>query len=268
MTIAILDTLNAGPADAVSELTQVGLLLIPDTPIVAAVKTTPVVSGDLVVQLDVGEGALFTAENRILIGGQNPNEIDVAQVLSIAVDVLTLKSPVFFDHVLDSEVQVLESLNLGDVEESGVDDSFTAGTPLKHVGTKHGPFVNNPGHHENEIGFQTINASLDTMKHAWGLLDSEGGGAGTADDPFFLDINMERILRSAVTNPHFINGRVPALFLEGEYVHSGDQFRVEYWSCSLAEGDRSSILVVGDNKMVQFRYVWFANQRAYRLPLV
>ncbi len=269
MAISILDTLDNGPADVISELTAIGLRLIPDTPVTADIATVPVAAGDLIVTLDTGQGALYVPENRIAIGATgNPNEIDVGQIESIAVDVLTLKSPVVFDHpIAVGAVEVLEDLILGDVEESGVETSFTAGIPLKHVGTKHGPFVNNPGHHENEISFQIINGSLETMKQAWSLRDSDGGGAGTIADPFFLDINMERIVRAAVTNPHYINGRIPALFLLGEYVHSGDQFLDEFWSLSLAEGDRTSTLVVGDNKMTQFRFVWFANERAYRFPL-
>ncbi len=270
--MSTLDSINAGPSEAVSELTRVGLLVIPAAPVTGLITSTPVVKRDDTVQLDAGEGAAFTAEDFVAIGGFDPNEIDIAQLEGVSIDELTIKNGTQFGHPLNSVprpsvVNLLEELILGEVEESGIEDGLTLGIPVKHVGTRHGPWVNNPGFHDNEVSFQILNSSLETWKQAFGLKDSAGQGAGTLIEPFSLDINMEEIVRDAVTNPAFINGRIPCVFMEGEFVHSGDQFRIEFWSCSLAEGDRTSTLVVGDNTMVQFRFNWFANKRIKRFPL-
>ena len=265
--MATLDSINAGPSEAVSELTRVGLLVIPAVPVTSLVDTTPVARRADTVDVSTGEGTAFAPEDFIALGGFDPNEIDIAQVESVSVDEVTMKNGTEFAHPVGRVVQVLEELILGEVEESGIEDGLTLGIPVKHVGTRHGPWVNNPGFHDNEVAFQIMNASLETWKQAFALQDDAGQGAGTLIEPFTLDLNMERIVRDAVTNPAFINGRIPCVFMEGEYVHSGDQFRVEFWSCSLAEGDRTSQLVVGDNTMVQFRFNWFANKRIKRFPL-
>lgn len=265
--MAVLDSINAGPSEAVSELTRVGLLVVPAVPVTSLVDTTPVAKRADTVDVTTADGALFADEDYIAIGGFDPNEIDIAQIEGISVDELTLKNGTQFAQPVGRVVQVLEELILGEVEESGIEDGLTLGAPVKHVGTRHGPWVNNPGFHDNEVAFQIMNASLETWKQAFALKDAAGQGAGTLIEPYSLDLNMEEILRDAVTNPSFINGRIPAVFMEGEYVHSGDQFRVEFWSCSLAEGDRTSQLVIGDNTMVQFRFNWFANKRIKRFPL-
>lgn len=266
--MSTLDSINAGPSEAVSELTRVGLLVIPAAPVTTLIDSTPVAKRDVDIAVTAASGANFAPDDFIAIGGFDPNEIDIAQVEAEApTDTLVLKSGTQFAHPVGRVVQVLEELILGEVEESGIEDGLTLGIPVKHVGTRHGPWVNNPGFHDNEVAFQILNASLETWKQSFALQDAAGGGVGTIADPFFLDINMEEIVRDAVTNPAFINGRIPCVFMEGEFVHSGDQFRVEFWSCSLAEGDRTSQLVVGDNTMVQFRFNWFANKRIKRFPL-
>ena len=61
-----------------------------------------------------------------------------------------------------------------------------------------------------------------------------------------------------------MTGRIPCVYVKGEYLNTSEVFEVQWWSAQLAGGERGFTLAIGDAATVPFRYVWFANRRVMR----
>lgn len=257
--MATTDTRNRSITEKVSELSEFGIRLIKsggaDTTLASAT-----VAG--AATYDVASATGIAAEEYHAIG--LGNTMDIAPVRSLAAVTVTPKAPLLFAHATADRVVELEDIVLGEVAEDGVTDEFTAGVNVHLVGTRHGPWDSTPGHHEQTMSAQVINCTLDNLKQALGHADAGAGGSGTLAAPWYLNNNPETFAKGLLQSTLCINGRIPCVYVKGEYLNTGQRFEIQYWSCTIAGGDYGLTLAVGNPTMVQFRYHWFANRRFLR----
>lgn len=257
-----LDTRLKSPEEKLALLLEFGLIVIDaaggdtttDAQAAAAQKVVPVVD-------ETG----FVADDLVIIG--RGNTLEVGQVASVQAGVsITMKNELKFTHASGEDVKEGKRIDLGDVQEDGVSEELTLGVNVHRAGTKHGPWDATPGDHESEIVAQILNATLDNMGRALGLdVDgSDGGGLGTAAEPWYLDADPERVIRALKDSAEMARGRIPAVYVLGEYQHSGEQFELQYWSCLPAGGDYGMTFVKGTPAVVQFRFFYFSNARRLR----
>jgi hypothetical protein len=188
-------------------------------------------------------------------------------VASSTATAITLQSNLAFAHASGEAIKELTATVLGEVSEDGFSDSLSVGVELHRVATRHGIWDSTAGQHEQLVEARVLNATLDNWLRAFGLDDAankDSGGTGTSTDPWFLDVNPERVVKALRDWTGGISGRIPAVYVKGEYLNDGKTFLSEYWSCRPAGGDMGFDLKLGSPTPVVFRYHWFANNRRYR----
>lgn len=255
-----IDTRNRSITEKVAELSEFGIRLVKS----GGADTTIAVAGTLAgaTTYEVASATGIAAEEYHAIGVGNV--MDIAWVRSIAAAVVTPKDKLVFAHAIGDRVVELEDIALGDVAEDGVSDEFTAGMTTHLVGTRHGPWDQTPGHHEQMVSAQVLNCTLDNLKQALGLVDADGGGSGTLAAPWHLDANPERFAKGLLQSTLCVNGRIPCVYMKGEYLNTGQKFEVQWWSCGLGAGQYGLSLAIGQATTVQFRYQYFGMRRILR----
>ncbi len=193
------------------------------------------------------------------------NEMEVFDIETVDTDnELIAKSNLWKTHAVGQVVKELIDVVLGDVMEDGFADELSLAMNVHNVGTRHGAWDATPGHHEQGISFQVVNATLDNLQHALGLAPGAGSGAGSDADPWILDSDPEKFNKGLMQSSLCWKGRLPCVYVKGEYLNTGEIFEIQYWSCTLGGGDFGVPLKVDDITPVQFRFNWFANRRFLR----
>lgn len=249
-------------SEKVTELTEVGLLLLQ--------TATP---GDTTMDAENQSGqkiVTVTAETNFAIDDDvvmdDGNVLEIGNVEATAAGQLTMKSNLHFTHASGAIVKELLRIDLGDVTEDGVVDSFSGGMTVHNSGLRHGPWDATLGHSEHEMEFSILNATLDNWLLAMGLVEgTDSGGTGTNADPWHVDIDPERIFKALQQSAKALNGRVPAVYIKGEYINTGEIFEVQWWSCKYGGGDQGFTIVKGDAPtIIPFRFMWFSGKRLLR----
>jgi len=253
-----IDTRSQSVTEKVAELSEVGLKLLSsgsdtlDAEAAAAQNTVP-----------IADTTDFIVDDYAMIHEGNEMEIIDTETVNGGVS-LVAKSELWKTHASGQVIKELIDVVLGDVTEDGFADELSIGMNVHNVGTKHGPWDATPGHHEQAVSFQVVNATLDNLQHALGLLAAAGSGVGSDADPWILDSDPEQFNKGLLQSSLCWKGRIPCVYVKGEYLNTGEIFEIQYWSCTLAGGDFSFPLKVDDISPVQFRFNWFANRRFLR----
>ncbi len=253
-----IDTRSQSVTEKVAELSEVGLKLLS--------------SGSNALDLEAAAGqkdvpitltADFIVDDYAMI--HEGNEMEIIDIETVAAnDKLTAKSNLWKTHASGQVIKELIDVVLGDVMEDGFADELSIGMNVHNVGTKHGAWDATPGHHEQGLSFQVVNATLDNLHHALGLLAAAGSGAGSDADPWILDSDPEKFNKGLLQSSLCWKGRIPCVYVKGEYLNTGEIFEIQYWSCTMGGGDFGFPLKVDDVSPVQFRFNWFANRRFLR----
>ena len=259
--MATIDTRDQTVTEKVAEFSEVGLFLLDatspfdstlDAAAAAAQKTVPV---DATTNAAVDDYAMIHEGNELEI-------IDV-ETINAAVDVVA-KSNLWKLHASGQVIKGLVKVILGEVMEDGFQDELSIVMNLHNVGTRHGAWDSTPGHHEQALSFQIVHATIDNIQLALGLADSATGGTGSDADPWYVDSDPEQFAKGLQQSSLCHQGRIPGVYVLGEYLNTGEIFEIQYWSCALGGGDFGFPLKVDDLSPVQFRFNWFANRRFLR----
>ena len=253
-----IDTRDNAVTEKVAEFSEIGLKLV--------------TTGDTTLDAEAAAGqntvgvtatANFVVDDYAVLGTGNALEIIDNETINVD-DTIVAKSELKNTHASGIQIRELIDVVLGDVMEDGVADELSIGMNVHNVGTRHGPWDATPGHHEQGISFQVVNATLDNLQHALGLAAGAGSGAGSDADPWVLDSDPEQFNKGLLQSSLCHNGRIPCVYVKGEYLNTGEIFEIQWWSCTLAGGDFGFPLKVDDISPVQFRFNWFSNRRFLR----
>lgn len=154
-------------------------------------------AGDLLVNVQVGEGSGFAAGDVIRVGAKG-NTMDIATILSIATDALTLKLPMAFAHVNASEVRKQTLTDLGHLTEDGVAPETTQDETSLRAGTQRGTLLFIPGAVEEQFTMGLLGFNPENMAAAYGL---DEGGAGVV-------VTGPTPLQGITINPNDFAGQV------------------------------------------------------------
>lgn len=259
--MATIDTRDNAPTEKVSELSEVGLFLLDVTAPLDTTLDAEAALGQKVVPLASTTGAAI--DDYAMIHEANEMEIIDVETINAAVDVVA-KSNLWKTHASGQVCKGLVKVVLGDLTEDAFADELSIAINVHNVGTRHGAWDSTPGHHEQAVAFQIVNATIDNIQLALGLADGATGGTGTDADPWFVDSDPEQFAKGLQQSTLCHRGRMPGIYVLGEYLATGEIFEIQYWSCALGGGDFSFPLKVDDASMVQFRFNWFANRRFLR----
>jgi hypothetical protein len=253
-----IDTRDNAITEKAGELSEVGLKLVTtgtttlDAEAAAGQNTVPITA---TANFDVDDYAAFGVGN----------EMEIIDIETVNVDVsVVAKSELYRTHASGLTIRELVDVVLGDVTEDGFQDELSLAMNVHNVGTKHGPWDATPGHHETNVSFGIVNCTLDNLQHQLGLAAADGSGTGTDADPWVLDTNPEDFNKGLLQSALCLDGRIPCVYVKGEYLNSGETFEVQYWSCTLGGGDFGFPVKVDDITPVMFRFMWFANRRFLR----
>ena len=256
-----IDTRDNASTEKVSALSEVGLFVLDTT----TPLDTTLDAQALLAQKTVPLAATTNAavDDYAMIDEANTMEIVDTETVNAAVDIVA-KSNLWKTHESGEVCKGLVKVVLGDVAEDGFADELSVVMNLHNVGTKHGAWDSTPGHHEQALSFQIMNCTLDNLQHALGLAPGAGSGTGSDADPWVLDSDPEQFAKGLQQSTLCHKGRIPGIYVLGEYLATGEIFEIQYWSCTQGGGDFSFPLKIDDASMVQFRFNWFANRRFLR----
>lgn len=257
-----VDTRVNNVSEKVSELTEVGLLLLQTATPGDTTLDASAASGQKIVPVTAETN--FSVDDDVVI--DEGNLLEVGVVGATAAGQLTLKSNLHFTHASGVVCKELLRVNLGEVTEDGIVDEFTSSPNVIHTGTRYGPWDLSKGHSEQEVNWTILNVTMDNLMLAMGLVEgTDTGGTGTLADPWHTDRDPERIFNALEQSAKALNGRLPGFYQKGEYINTGEIFEVVYWSAKYAGGDQGMTLVkAGDPTQIPFRFMWFANSRFLR----
>lgn len=255
-----IDTRDQSITEKVAEFSEVGLKLLQVTSPGDTTTDAEAASGQKVVSV-VAEANFAVDDYAMMDEGNNLEVIDLEVV---AAGQLDAKSNLWKTHPSGVVVKELVDVVLGEVMEDGFADELSIAMNLHNVGTRHGAWDSTPGHHEQGLSFQVVHATLDNLQHALGLAAAAGSGSGSDADPWVLDSDPEQFAKGLQQSNLCHRGRIPAVYVKGEYLNTGEIFEIQYWSCTLGGGDFGFPLKVDDLSPVQFRFNWFANRRFLR----
>lgn len=253
-----IDTRDNAVTEKVAEFSEVGLKLV--------------TTGDTTLDAEAAAGqntigvtatANFVVDDYAVLGIGNQLEIVDNETINVD-DTIVAKSELKNTHASGIQIRELIDVVLGDVTEDGFADELSIGMNVHNVGTRHGPWDATPGHHEQAVAFQIVNATMDNLQHALGLAADAGSGSGSDADPWILDSDPEKFNKGLLQSSLCHQGRIPCVYVKGEYLATGEIFEIQYWSCTLSGGDFGFPLKVDDASMVQFRFNWFSNRRFLR----
>jgi hypothetical protein len=202
-------------------LTEVGLIrdATAGTP-GSGLLTVAAIPTDVTVTLDTGEGADFATDDLVRIGSDDKLEENV--VLSVAVDVLTLKMPLAYAHAIGEAVVERARVKVGEPTEEGI--TARTETELFEVGiaTSRKPYLRQIVGATSEISFSIVNFNLNNIAAAAGVPESSISGAGTAASPWALDL-LDTLL-----------GTEQNLSMYGQGLRQdGTTFEVQGWACDM-----------------------------------
>lgn len=256
-----IDTRDNSITEKVAEFSEVGLKLIAT---VSALDTTldgAAAAGQKTVPLTAT--ANIATDEYGMIGEGNTMEIVDVETENAGVDIVA-KSNLWKAHASGDVFKELVDVVLGEVMEDGFADELSIAMNLHNVGTRHGAWDSTPGHHEQGLSFQVVHATLDNLQHALGLAAGAGSGSGSDADPWVLDSDPEQFAKGLQQSSLCHKGRIPCVYVKGEYLNTGEIFEIQYWSCTLGGGDFGFPLKIDELSPVQFRFNWFANRRFLR----
>ena len=256
-----IDTRDQSITEKVAEFSEVGLKLLDLTTPFDQVLDAAAAAGQRVVPVDATTNA--AVDDYAMIHEGNEMEIIDVETVNAAVDVVA-KSNLWKPHASGQVIHGLVDVVLGEVTEDGFADELNIVMNLHNVGTRHGAWDSTPGHHEQALSFQVVHATLDNLQHALGLAAAAGSGTGSDADPWVLDSDPEEFAKGLQQSSLCHRGRIPAVYVKGEYLNTGEIFEIQYWSCTQGGGDFGFPLKVDDLSPVQFRFNWFANRRFLR----
>lgn len=256
-----IDTRDGAPTEKVSGLSEVGLFLLDTSSPLNTTLDAEAAAGQKTVPLTATTNSAVDDYAMIHEG----NEMEIFDTETENVDVsLVAKSNLWKTHASGQVCKGLVQIALGDVSEDGVQDELSIVMNLHNVGTRHGAWDSTPGHHELAVAFQIINVTLDNLQHLLGLAASAGSGTGSDADPYVLDSDPEQFAKGLQQSSLCYRGRIPGIYVKGEYFNTGEIFEIQYWSCALGGGDFGLGLKIDDASMAQARFNWFANRRFLR----
>ena len=256
-----IDTRSQSITEKVAELSEVGLKLLQAASPGNTTSDAEAAAGQNAIS--VVSSANFANDEYAMIG--EGNEMEIMDIESVDGGTsLTGKSELWRTHASGVVIKELVDVVLGDLTEDGFADELSIGMNVHNVGTKHGAWDSTPGHHEQGLSFQVVNATLDNLQHALGLAAAAGSGTGSDADPWVLDSDPEQFNKGLLQSSLCWKGRIPCVYVKGEYLNTGEIFEIQYWSVTLGGGDFGFLLKVDDASMLQFRFNWFANRRFLR----
>ncbi len=253
-----IDTRDNAITEKVTEFSEVGIKVLQTTSPGNSTLNAEAASGQNAI--GVTSEANFTIDDYAMVDVGNKMEIIDIETLATMV----AKSELWKTHASGAVIKELVDIVLGEVAEDGFADELSIAMNVHNVGTKHGAWDSTPGHHEQGLSFQIMNATLDNLHLALGLAAGAGSGTGTDADPYVLDSDPEKFNKGLMQSSLCWKGRLPCVYVKGEYLNTGEIFEIQYWSCTLGGGDFGFPLKVDDASMVQFRFNWFANRRFLR----
>ena len=256
-----IDTRDNAVSEKVAEFSEVGIKLLDTSSPLDTTLDGAAAAGQKTIPLAATTNA--AVDDYAMIGEGNTMEIVDTETINSGVDIVA-KSNLWKAAASGDVCKGLVDVILGDVMEDGFADELSIAMNVHNVGTKHGAWDSTPGHHDQALSFQVVNATIDNLQLALGLADGATGGTGSDADPWYLDSDPEQFAKGLQQSSLCHKGRIPCVYVKGEYLATGEIFEIQYWSCALGGGDFSFPLKVDDISPVQFRFNWFANRRLLR----
>jgi hypothetical protein len=176
-----------------------------------------IVAGAATFDLQTGEGADFSTDDRGRIGAED--EIEEFVVESVATDEITPKSEVAFDHADGKPVELREQIDLGHLTDDGVRFQTPGDHNPINVVTRTLAWGYIVGHTEQIAEFSLANWNLENIATSFGIDEGDISGAGTAADPYRL-----------VIDPEGYNADINMSFVFEGSRHDGSTLRGELWA--------------------------------------
>jgi hypothetical protein len=137
------------------------------------------------ISLGAGEGASFSAGDRIMIGSGSTAEVN--EIATVATDDVTPKLPWSRDIAVGETVTLLTAVDLGATDENGVSLETTQGETAIVAGTQKKTYLYINQNIEEQMTFALRDFDAENIAAAFGMSDSASGVVGTNGVVLVLD---------------------------------------------------------------------------------
>jgi len=170
------------------------------------------------VDVQTGEGANFATDDWVRIGSGGGFEL--AKVLSIATDTLTLYGAVAFDHAADVYIGTMEKVDLGAVSEDGITRDTSVERTEIRAATQATPYATLVANVNQRLSWNLLNHSNENVLMALGMDEAAITGTGVAADPYIIDV-IANDMGSVINHALWFTGALK----------DGTTFEIQGWGC-------------------------------------